>query len=210
MTSGAREDAARAQDEHEGRDAERDLDVGVLEEREVATRWGPGQALSETAPFQLLRVVSDFVSGQRFLDFAALVRHPDIAYWLAAKGVHGDWLTELDRYQAEHLPYRLSGKWLGTESRSNKIREVYQLVSRLVRPLLTAEQPLDQWLAEFEELLLEVYESREFDRNRPEDESVLACCQRIHETLASFGEGPDGELYVLSFDSTVYRIDPAG
>ena len=31
-----------------------------------------------------------------------------------------------------------------------------------------------------------------------------------NETLASFGEGPDGELYVLSFDSTVYRIDPAG
>ena len=30
------------------------------------------------------------------------------------------------------------------------------------------------------------------------------------ETLASFGEGPDGELYVLSFDSTLYRIDPAG
>lgn len=28
------------------------------------------------------------------------------------------------------------------------------------------------------------------------------------ETLASFGEGPDGELYVLSFDGTVYRIDP--
>ena len=30
------------------------------------------------------------------------------------------------------------------------------------------------------------------------------------ETLASFGEGPDGELYVLSFDSNLYRIDPAG
>ena len=29
------------------------------------------------------------------------------------------------------------------------------------------------------------------------------------ETLASFGEGPDGELYVLSFDSNLYRIDPA-
>ncbi|MEM7285559.1 MAG: PQQ-dependent sugar dehydrogenase [Actinomycetota bacterium] len=30
------------------------------------------------------------------------------------------------------------------------------------------------------------------------------------ESLASFGEGPDGELYVLSFDSTLYRVDPAG
>ncbi len=30
------------------------------------------------------------------------------------------------------------------------------------------------------------------------------------ETLASFGEGPDGELYVLSFEGRLYRIDPAG
>ena len=29
------------------------------------------------------------------------------------------------------------------------------------------------------------------------------------ESLASFGEGPDGELYVLSFEGRLYRIDPA-
>jgi len=29
------------------------------------------------------------------------------------------------------------------------------------------------------------------------------------EGLASFGEGPDGELYVLSFDNTVYRLSRA-
>ena len=28
-------------------------------------------------------------------------------------------------------------------------------------------------------------------------------------TLASFGEDAAGELYVLSFDDTVYRLDPA-
>jgi hypothetical protein len=29
------------------------------------------------------------------------------------------------------------------------------------------------------------------------------------KTVASFGEGPGHELYVCSFDDTVYRLDPA-
>ena len=29
------------------------------------------------------------------------------------------------------------------------------------------------------------------------------------EGLVSFGQGPDGELYVLSFEDVIFRLDPA-
>ena len=149
----------------------------------VAGRWGPGQSLREAGPYRLLTAVAEFVVHQRFSDFAGLVRHADIENWLIAGGLQGDWLSELDRYQADHLPYHVPNSWLGAPEQTAKIRSVNDLLNQLLSPLVGQERPLGDWHEPLTGLLLTVYKHRQFDRADLADRMTLTCCQRLVEAF---------------------------
>ena len=172
----------------------------VLGQRELPSRWGPGKTLSETGPHTLLSAIADYAGRQHFRDFAALLRQPDIGRWLAHRNLRGDWLTELDKYQAEHLPYRLTGRWLGLAAATKHLRPVFQAVQQLVAPLAAAPKPLADWSDSILALLAEVYGWRELDRSLAQDRGTLAACQAMR----------DAAITQLAVPSALAPTVPAG
>lgn len=156
----------------------------------VTTRWGPGQPLMESRPVHMLRAVLGYLQGSRFADFAALVRHCDIASWLARRGVAPDLLEQLDNYQGDHLPARLSGEWLGKSDLHATVRRAWEECESLLTALRHPPRPLPEWAPPILELLRSIYGEALFDRTAAADRLVLDTCEAISEALQEQGQVP--------------------
>lgn len=152
-----------------------------LESHGVHARWGPGVSLATSSPYLLLSAIRDYVSTQRFAEFAHLVRHPDVGEWLSQRGLSADWNLALDRYRSRHLPSQVPDKWWGAGA--PLLQSLSGLVHELVAPLLDGSHSLADWKPILGRLLMEVYEQRQFDRDSTEGRLTMRCCQRIVEAL---------------------------
>jgi ATP-dependent helicase/nuclease subunit B len=195
-----------------------EITIGVPDERmvsevgrqlaraDVRSRWGPGVPLRGSNPFRLLDGVRDFVANRRFIDIAGLVRHPDTENWLRSTGLDGDWLTELDRYQAEHLPYHLPKQWLGSPKRIATIRTACNQVTEWLDPLFDRKLPLAEWKSVLTELLLQVYGHRQFDRTVDEDRLTLRCCRRVVDVLDELASVPAPLSPTVSAEESIHMV----
>ena len=186
----------------DGRYAAEEITVGVPDARivpyarqqlrqcDIAARYGVGAAISRSGPYRLLVAVADYIEGRRFPTFAALVRHPDVQRWLESRPLEGDWLTELDQYYVDHLPYRLAGRWLGRPAASAMLRQVHEAVDALLKNLGGKAQPLAEWTAPLAELLVAVFGGAPLDPTKPDERTVLSSCEKIHAVLAEFRSIP--------------------
>jgi hypothetical protein len=163
----------------------------VLETRGITTRWGPGGSLLESGPCTLLASLADYLGVEHFRGFAAFVRHPDVETWLNQERVPMGWLSELDEYHAEHLPYRLQRKWLGPKKNSERLQAAYTAVRGLVNAIDTDERPIAEWAQPLLQVLAEIYGTRQLQRHAPADRSTLAACEAIREVLASYSYIPE-------------------
>ncbi len=158
-----------------------------LDECGVPQRYGVGVPLSRLDPFPLLSIVADYLNDRRPAGFAALVRHPAIADWLADAGIEGDWLTELDHYYGTHLPMRLSGPGLRAVQHDDKLlQRVYEKIdgpNGLLRELSDCRKPLGEWGESINRLLVSIYGRAKLDRNREQDRTLLAVCDKIQSVL---------------------------
>ena len=105
-----------------------------LERRGVVGHWSAGRPIRELAPCRLLDGLSRYLNGRRWEDFAALVRHEDVSARLAQAGLGEQWIAELDCYYADHLPYRLDGKWWSNAADYVQLQQAYRTVEMLVAP----------------------------------------------------------------------------
>ena len=172
-----------------------------LETHGASIRWGPGQSLAETRPYRLLAAIATYVDRQRFRDFAALVRHPDVFHWIVGQDIPVDWLTELDEYFNRHLPSRAKASWLGSESTSARIRRVAQAISLLLEPLTTKLRPISQWAAPISSVLAEIFAGRTLDREHPEQRAALRACEHIRRAASLLEQLPSS----LSVDISASR-----
>lgn len=163
----------------------------VLETRGITTRWGPGSSLLESGPCTLLSSLADYLGSEHFRGFAAFVRHPDVETWLNQERVPAGWLSELDEYHADHLPYRLQRRWLGPKKKSERLQAAYSAVRSLVKTIGNDELPIASWSAPLLQVMAEVYGSRQLQRNAPADRSALAACEAIREALAMYSDIPE-------------------
>lgn len=169
-----------------------------LQQCEVPSRYAAGQAISQTAPYRLIDVVAAYLDGRRFSAFAALVRHPVVQEWLSADPeIQGDWLSELDRYYGEHLPFQLGHQWLGEARAWANLKRVHQAVERLVSPFDTP-RALDQWSQPVADLLVGVFGRAPLDQDMEPDRTLLASCTAIHEVLAEHLKIPERLMPTLS------------
>jgi len=187
----------------DGRRGADEITVGVPDERIVPyllqqfgqcglrARHGVGESLASTSPYRLLAAVADYLAGSRHSSFAALVRHPDVGRWLEDHGVRGDWLSELDRYYADHLPRRIDGRWLGQAGDCAALRAAYEAVETLLQPLAGEPRPLGEWGTAVADLLVAVYGAEPLRPDDPVDRAVLAACEKIHAALGQHRAIPE-------------------
>jgi len=178
-----------------------------LEQSGVTARFGPGRSIMELAPYRLLAAVADYVEGERYPNFASLIRHADVSAWLDFKLASEpiateskttkstDWLTACDEYFAAHLPLRFAEPWLGQEPAHTLVKAVHTHIQQWTETLRAigkkATRRLDQWTSPLTKLLLAIYEQREFDRTDPIERLTLLACERLHATLLEHQNIPE-------------------
>lgn len=174
----------------------------------VATRYFDGGRVLDSAPCRLLEAVADYLERGRYLDFAALVRHPDVVDWLAKKTGALDFLTPLDNFYNERLPARLRDEDFEDPRIEPAAAQTYQLVMTLLEPFQCESRRLHEWTRYLENLLVEVYRDREFDRSDPAQESALAACAQLQRVLSEHETLPKALSPQLSAAEAIrYTLD---
>ena len=157
----------------------------------VPTRPVSERPFSQTPPALLLDAVAKLLEFDRIENFAALVRHPDVAAWLGEQQVEPDWLAELDEYSVAHLQPQL-GEWLGREDSHRSARLAFDLVQEWLQPMREpVTQPLPAWSVSIRELLLRVYGHLEFAPDVEPHRITLLACREIEAALQEHERIPE-------------------
>lgn len=189
--------------------------VGVVErtlfERGLPTHDARGRAFALTAPAELLRRASSYGRSRRFDDFAALVRHPDLATWIEEQDERSveTFYAALDRYHEDHLP----GTWPPPAPMTNPWPWTTPLLE-LVHPF-SESRPLARWSRSILELLRFAYRGRELDTRRADDAFLIEALSAAKSALESWLEveseewrGTDAIRLLLQSLETTLLADP--
>jgi ATP-dependent helicase/nuclease subunit B len=161
-----------------------------LTEIGIATRYGVGAGIARSAPYRLLLAMADYLETSGFSAFATLVRHPWINDWLVAKGVAGDWLSEMDCYHARHVPHSLDGPWQGDANRRRSLEQAHKEIETLCRDLRGKPRLLADWAAPMLDLIVSVFGGAPLNTDIEPDRSVLATCNKIRDGLEEYRQIP--------------------
>ena len=185
---------------------------------DVKTHDVSGSSISHNRVFILLELLSAWLDGYRFEDFATLVRHPDIFNWLCQQTGSEAWLGELDAYQNHRLPFSIPvepqrvnfyGNDRRGEPRYGNLEQAWEKICEWVLPLTrTNAQPLEQWSEPWQFVLRKIYETTEVDRNAPENRRTIRACQAIVKSfvqLEEYGQLLDGT--VSSAEAALWALD---
>jgi len=161
-----------------------------LRQCEIPARYGVGRSLAGTLPGRLLEAAADMLEMPLFANFAALVRHPSVQEWLTAQGIDGDWLSELDKYHADHIPYAIGAEWLETGNRYHKVRNIESKIRQLLHGLIEADRPLDQWSQPILDLLLEIFGRTPLDPSDAAGHAIVTACEHVRDVLHEYAAIP--------------------
>jgi hypothetical protein len=150
----------------------------------LPARYGVGTPIARSAPYRLLAAAADYLETSSFTALAGLVRHPWIHDWLLAKNISGDFLTELDTYQGEHIPSVVDGRWPGDGTSIATVHRVYEAVESLCRPLDGKLRPIVDWAQPMLEILSAVFGRALLHNDVEPDRAILAACDEIRDSLA--------------------------
>lgn len=192
--------------------------VPLLKERlgqvGVQARWGPGKSVQETGVFCLLRAIGDYLRSRRFDDFAAWMRHPEMAHWLARQPdgpATSDWLTQLDESYNRHLPARLDLESASSMARLADLSGLLGPCRRLLEALWGSARPLVEWVAPWRTLLHQIYADKTFDLDRETDRLQWQACQALGDALEALGAVPPEISPVLhAADALSFALQACG
>jgi ATP-dependent helicase/nuclease subunit B len=155
----------------------------------IPARPAVGSPATQTRPVLLLKALTSFIEQRRLSDLAALLRHADVEVWLVKRlGAAKPWLTQLDRYIAEHLQPPRIGAWLGDAHRTAALAEAYGCLQELVGPAANERRPLAQWARPIAGLLAELYDAQPLRRHDEADEPIIDALNRIARVLRDMAE----------------------
>ena len=186
-----------------------------LEQAGVAARYSVGRTVAQSEPYRVLAAVADYLDGRRFSAFAALVRRPAIDRMLLEEFLDGedevasvDWLSEMDRYQNEHLLFTLRDGLPGEEGTYPAFRAALAAVERRLARFGEGEskRPLAEWGTEIVHFLAELFGSRPLDISVPEEEVIVAAAERIARAATDFEGVPVGLMPSVEIGEAIRLI----
>lgn len=154
----------------------------------VASRYVAGVRTGDAPPVRLLQQLAAYLDGERFNDFSALVRHPDLFNYLNDR-VEGDWLRQLDEYYIDHLQPEL-GRWLGSVSRYEQILAVEQHMQDWLEPVTGMTRRLSEWATALMACLNKLYGDQQRDLDDPDDHVIIETFGRLKATLLLWQDVP--------------------
>jgi len=193
----------------------------------VPAREAAGRPVGRCGPARLLEAAAAYLSGRRFGDFAALVRHPAAAAWLAERltaegaggGVDGReeaevgvdaWLGWMDAYHNEHLQERLTASWLGEGGRAERMRRVYEAVHGPgLLGGLEGRRRYSDWAEAIGSMLGSVYGGSPLDRGDEAERPTIESCEAIGSALEELARLPvslDAEVEAWEAIGLVLRL----
>lgn len=166
-----------------------------LEQSGIRGRFAIAKKLPETGPYRLLQIAAEYAGRGRFRDLAALVRHPDVFDWLAARVrreeiLPADILLTLDTFASQRLPARLDAERLAKEPELGKLLAIHRAAAELVAPLTDTAQPLAAWAEPMRRVLTMVYGCRTLDRRQEADRYLLESLESVQEVLSELAAVP--------------------
>jgi len=171
---------------------------GNLTERGVTARDAAGTPMARTRPVLLLEAASRFAEGGRFVDLAALVRHPDFEAALRLRDAELEPVDLVDAYHNAHLPWRADGRWLVDPGDSRdrivaaEMGRVWDAVQELLADLLeTGERSVTAVAPLIQEFLTEIYGKRDLDPANEPDRILIASLSRLGEALTELQGLPE-------------------
>lgn len=179
-----------------------DRDVVPYLERGLAMAGVPhrdaaGTALAATGPYRLLEAVGAFLDGRRFVDFASLVRHPDVSEALAAQGraleaTSGSKspLDAIDRYYGEHLPAKVAGSLSKGRGYDDMQAVVSGLEDTLELDKLKGLRALSEWMPPVLELLGRVYGLEPLSLGKQRERHTVEVCAALKGAAGVLGGLP--------------------
>ena len=206
--------AVRAIASWEGRFAGEEITVGVpdaeivpylqqyLRQAGVPVRYGAGVPVRQSAPCRLLEVVAEYLDGQRFSAWAAVLRHPAVGRWLKGRGVEGPWLSQLDEYYQEHLPYGVGNEWIGPKGASQGLRQAHRATEVLLESF-AGSRSLGEWQGAILGLVVSMYGGATLDPATEPDRTILSACESVHEALADCRAVPHSVAPSLSASEAI-------
>lgn len=142
-----------------------------------------GQRVTESPVFRFLAAVREAIfSESSFESYATLGRHPDVFQWLS-EGVSAAWVNEADRYRGEHLPTKVTERWLGSDERYKHLITAFHRLAQLLEPLEIAAQPMSHWSIPISKVLKTVYGKRRWERGNPDDNLGVGAFNTISRFL---------------------------
>lgn len=174
-----------------------------LREHGVPRRHAAGTPLARTDPFRLLAAVADYLAQDRFRDFAALLRHPDVEAGLGVAGA----LAATDRHFEEHLPGRVDGsRRPPVAGRTDFRRVVEALESELGLGRLRGRRSTSEWMPDILALLARVYGERSLERSKPGDRRLVEACEALRDAAEAFARLPEPLDETCGADQALHRL----
>lgn len=178
-----------------------------------------GRPLAETGPVRLMTACRDYLETESYDAFTALVRHPDVFRWLCGQVDGNAWLHDLDVYQNNNLPGRISltaGQPFGSpgaikedfdpsdesaKKRAAKrsaavglLNRLHQQIGQLLTPLMGEPigqvKPIAHWTRPWSQILIAIYGKRLLDKRDPSDLQTIKACDAIYSALGNQKQVP--------------------
>ncbi|MEX0776787.1 MAG: PD-(D/E)XK nuclease family protein [Phycisphaeraceae bacterium] len=171
-----------------GDEAQAPMVQRTLELAGVPARAAVGRRLALSRPALFLASWARWLASDRFDDFAALLRHPDVEAYLATTlaeaddGVH-DWLSLLDCYVSEHLQGRLAHHWLGESKRQARLKGVHDALAALAPADHARGRPLPQWSQAIADALGRLYGGEPLRRGDEQEAQIIRALELIGQVL---------------------------
>ncbi|MBX9654609.1 PD-(D/E)XK nuclease family protein [bacterium] len=137
-------------------------------------------------PLELLRQLTRYSHEEKAVDFASLIRHPDLLDWLTkdleTPGKAGsEFVQYVDKYRSTQLPLKLSLSRLDAE----KHQTIIVRLKSLVDAFPVTKQLVSDWIATFEFIFAIVYRAAEASSRSSDTSHALSVLSETFSELKS-------------------------